>query len=598
MPGVREKVRMCNRCEHEYTNQLTEINETGKKTSLDLAGRCHPKLSRLGVKPGKPFPTWRSYFRTFSSPSRPAVGRITVQVVEGMAFPAADANGKADPYCRVEISGYSRVPEKPSVVAEWKEESRYSMETTYVSATLCPVWRGAVMTLPIIRSSDAVLRLSVFDYDAIGSHTLLGTCEIPIEDLPLSPSDLKGPFLVDNWYEMTLHGEVKSAYGRRRVEPSRPVNVTELGAGVRNSMTGLNSAKELVSFASNALSEPIVLLSKLTGANLKQTRLPTKKATQKNSVRPKIRVKIKLCLNPIADVLSHTFLPPTAPLPRDKFDLQSLIRYGVKLEKLVDPHIQFVVSFVNSCRWVEVNPDNGRITIKASRDDVKRYLKWLSIYIIHVLLGFRICSILLHCYLFRFLMNVKIKTMSQDAAAVARPSTIVHSASSLTSSPSDDDSSFLPVSRESSFAEGPAPPDVGVPNPASAEPQLNQVLNWIAKKFGSKAAENVQNSLRLYIDLVEEFHSIYDGTDLEKTNACLFSLVISSYLIYTLNPTTIVLLYTCMLLFVVSPLFPRTLRIMNGAVKGVKTFTNRKRLLELYTNLYEDVDVDVDKDDE
>jgi hypothetical protein len=200
----------------QYTNQLTEINETGKKTSLDLAGRCHPNLSKLGVKPGKPFPSWRSYLSAFSSPARPAVGRITVQVVEGMALPSADANGKADPYCRVEVTGYSRVPEKPSVVAEWRKEARYTMETTYVSATLCPVWRGAVMTLPITRSSDAILRLEVLDYDAIGAHTLLGTCEIPIEDLPLAENDLKGPFLVDNWYEMTLPGEVKTGYGNRR----------------------------------------------------------------------------------------------------------------------------------------------------------------------------------------------------------------------------------------------------------------------------------------------------------------------------------------------------------------------------------------------
>jgi hypothetical protein len=296
---------------------------------------------------------------------------------------------------------------QPSVVAEWKKESRYAMETTYVSATLCPVWRGAVMTLPITRSADAVLRLEVLDYDAIGSHTLLGTCEIPIEDLPLAEPDLKGPFLVDNWYEMTLPDQVKTGYGRRRVSPSTPVDVEGMGKGRTKRAVGLNSAKELAVFAGNAISEPIFFLSKLTGANLKSTRLPTKKAAERKSIKPKIRLKIKLCLNPVADVLSHTFLPPTAPIPRDKFDLQSLIRYGVKLEKLVDPHIKFMVSFVNSCRWVEVDPDNGRISIRATPEDVKTYIKWLAIYLAHVLLGFKFCSILLHCYLFRFLVKVR-----------------------------------------------------------------------------------------------------------------------------------------------------------------------------------------------
>jgi len=119
-----------------------------------------------------------------------------------MSLPPADANGKADPYCRVTVTGYSRVPEKPTVSAEWVGSSRFSMDTTYVSATLCPVWRGAVFTLPVVRSEGCVVRFEVFDYDAIGSHTMLGILEVPMEDLPLAEEDLMGRGEVDNWYEM------------------------------------------------------------------------------------------------------------------------------------------------------------------------------------------------------------------------------------------------------------------------------------------------------------------------------------------------------------------------------------------------------------
>ena len=106
------------RCEHDWTNQLAETVVSGGKTAVEKAGKCHPQLSKLKVKPGRKLP---SAVKILSAPSklRPAIGRITIQLVEAMALPPAHANGKADPYCRVSITGYSRLPEKPSVEAEW-----------------------------------------------------------------------------------------------------------------------------------------------------------------------------------------------------------------------------------------------------------------------------------------------------------------------------------------------------------------------------------------------------------------------------------------------------------------------------------------------
>jgi len=73
------KVRICNRCEHEYTEQLKTLNETGRKTTEDMAGKCHGRVSALRVKPGRVFPGFREYFR--GGDKRPGIGRVTVQVV-------------------------------------------------------------------------------------------------------------------------------------------------------------------------------------------------------------------------------------------------------------------------------------------------------------------------------------------------------------------------------------------------------------------------------------------------------------------------------------------------------------------------------------
>lgn len=382
-----------------------------------------------------------------------------------------------------------------------------------------------------------------------------------------------------------MPGEVKDGYGVRKVDRGVPYNMNDVnGGGVKSKGMGINSAKQLLNFTGNALSEPIVFLSKLTGSNLKPIRIPTSKnASVKKVTRPKIRVKIKLCLNPYADVLSHSWMPPTEPPPRDKFDLQSLIRYGVKLEKLVDPHIKFMVNFVNSCRWVEVDSDTGKILVKAERDDALRFCKWLAVYFLHVLVGFRVCFILLHCYLFRFLVKVKVHGATSDLTHVELASL------------DREGTDFPPLSRASSFAvasedgvEGSEAQGKGKSSKGQegggtgSEPQLNHLINWIAKKFGNKALDTVQNSLRNYIDLVNEFHSIYDGTDLDKTNGCLLALIVSAYLVYRLSATQCVVLYSLGLLFVVSPMFPRTLRIVNGVGKGVGCYANRKRLKRLY----------------
>ena len=79
------------------------------------------------------------------------------------------------------------------------------------------------MTLPLIRTCGAVIRIQVLNYDSIGAHTLLGWCEIPVSSLPSSPPDKDVPYLIDNWYELEMPRTVKYGFGKRRVKPAVPM---------------------------------------------------------------------------------------------------------------------------------------------------------------------------------------------------------------------------------------------------------------------------------------------------------------------------------------------------------------------------------------
>ena len=86
-------------------------------------------------------PHWRHYL-TSNAGKRPAIGRITVEIIEAMALPIVDmANGKADPYVKATITGYDR--DMRWTLREWLSSKRFSLHSNYCTATLSPQWRGA-----------------------------------------------------------------------------------------------------------------------------------------------------------------------------------------------------------------------------------------------------------------------------------------------------------------------------------------------------------------------------------------------------------------------------------------------------------------------
>ena len=71
-------------------------------------------------------PRWNT-FLTRNIDERPAVGRITVEVLEAIALPcSADMlHGKVDPYVRATITGYDR--DMSWTLREWMPQKEHSL---------------------------------------------------------------------------------------------------------------------------------------------------------------------------------------------------------------------------------------------------------------------------------------------------------------------------------------------------------------------------------------------------------------------------------------------------------------------------------------
>ena len=117
--------------------------------------------------------------------------------MQALALPCADeVTGKSDPYVRATLTGYGYT--RDIFIKEWKAQSRYSLDSSFCSGTLSPVWRGTglkggeVLTLPVISTAGAILRLEILHYDVFTngfgrSHAndrVLGIVEIPLSDFP------------------------------------------------------------------------------------------------------------------------------------------------------------------------------------------------------------------------------------------------------------------------------------------------------------------------------------------------------------------------------------------------------------------------------
>ena len=132
-------------------NLHRRISGIGQSSNAVLPGKVHNDCGRLGVGVIGKLPHWKNYI-AWDRDRRPAVGRITIELLEALALPSIDVNGKSDPYVRATITGYDK--DMRWNLKEWS--TTFSLSTTYRLGTLAPVWRGSgrkggeLLTLPVI----------------------------------------------------------------------------------------------------------------------------------------------------------------------------------------------------------------------------------------------------------------------------------------------------------------------------------------------------------------------------------------------------------------------------------------------------------------
>eukprot|EP00762_Andalucia_godoyi_P005423 ANDGO_08455.mRNA.1 Arrestin domain-containing protein C len=155
---------------------------------------------------------------------------VTIGLLEGRNFPAADANGLSDPVCEVSIRGRDPSATKKSQV---------------VKKTLNPKWHegfqyGGVAELD-------VLVIKVFDWERVGKNELLGICNVSFEQMVRSYySESKS-----EWFPLSapaLHGDVLLSFDISPVPPAPLARET-----VATSMTAsLDSADPAVAYVKAA----------------------------------------------------------------------------------------------------------------------------------------------------------------------------------------------------------------------------------------------------------------------------------------------------------------------------------------------------------
>lgn len=92
-------------------------------------------------------------------------GNLTVTLVSASGLKAADRGGTSDPYCVFSIN----------------KEKVYKSQT--YKKQLAPVFKNESFTAPVVARNKAVFDVKIYDWDQIGSNTLLAEGPIPIANL-------------------------------------------------------------------------------------------------------------------------------------------------------------------------------------------------------------------------------------------------------------------------------------------------------------------------------------------------------------------------------------------------------------------------------
>ncbi|EPE09723.1 c2 domain-containing protein [Ophiostoma piceae UAMH 11346] len=103
------------------------------------------------------------------------MGNLRVDVLDGENLPAADSNGKSDPYCKFELNGTE------------------VFKTKVQKKTLNPAW-NEFFEIPVPSRIGAKFNLNVYDYDFAGQPDFLGGSEINLAQIePFKAAEMKLP---------------------------------------------------------------------------------------------------------------------------------------------------------------------------------------------------------------------------------------------------------------------------------------------------------------------------------------------------------------------------------------------------------------------
>jgi len=604
-----EQTRYCNSCNSlMLLKQKVSEKRTHCDDSSSLPGLVHESCGKLGVGVSGKLPHWRNFI-TLSSNQRPAVGRLTVEIVQALALQPVDLNGKSDPYVHATVTGYDNDNEWN--LQEWLLDKRLHLSSSCCSATLSPVWRGPggkggeLLTLPVVSTCGAVLRLEVRHFDTLASaknHPVLGVVQIPLCDIPnanLRRADSwktkKGyDGFIDRWYQLEQSYELD--------KDSKILNIV-LAEPIENPLSPKkNSGKETVRGKSDPMKKVVESLDEIGKLTQRLCSTPVewmalslgmdvpRHATFFDDRCPKIHVRLKLNSSEAGDLMSHCWDPPVRKFPeKPAFDPDVLLNHIIVIGKHFSPYhkgFEFCDALI---KWQH-----------PTSVCVKSYL----ILIIHIYL-IRWLLVLLHLYLVIFLavrlrrikaskaLNCTNKSRTDSQQKITTDENTDISKNSLNDSVHDGHTlGSGSVSKDQAQVDTPSKNDIlDDDKDADETARLNKAIYWLAKRWGdNRGLETLQFKMGVLSKDIANINSVWDGSNRLHTEVAIWAVIISFFLQLYVNLRLYWILVITVWYFGSSPQFHRFARIIIGFNLGITKIIRRRALHQVEANLSTEID--------
>eukprot|EP00978_Attheya_sp_CCMP212_P001280 scaffold2658_cov53-Attheya_sp.AAC.1 len=629
-----DETRYCNSC---FTAMLRKQSRAlGHRSaahrrlpSSTLLGRVHPECRHLGVGVKGKLPHWKNYV-TFNVEDRPAVGRITVELLQALALPTIDLTARADPYVRATITGYDR--DKRWNLVEWTSSKQFSLCSGYCMSTLSPVWRGPglrggeLLTLPVLSTAGAILRLEILHYDMMtnskGKDRVLAVVEIPLsdvpnanlrgsgpvhKDMPRSTKKLRYDGYCDRWYRLQAPPDCNDSPAILAKPIEDPMQPSENCSKEDGKNTGLKSLEEIGKRLQDACVAPIEWIGNTLNIDMPQRRPDS--ACENHRSRSAIHVRIKLNASEVGDMLSHTWFPPVQPIPdTPPFDPQTLLTNIMIVGKQVEPYHK-MWKFIEDCIKWSHPPE---VCVKSYLVlAVHLYYLQYFLYYLHVYLVIFFC-----CQLKKMVAK---KTANPDYVhADSSNSTSANlnldEASSYDSefdndfywddggksdktgdgavlaSPSLEDLNQAQSRQNSTSSQSACEPGNSLKGAQVQKPKiqeedgarLGKAVHWLAKKLGdNRGLDLIQLHLGFFHRDIKNFNSLWDGSSIVKTCVSILVLCLTFILHLYWSHRFLWITGIAVWYFGISPYAKLFARAQLGGWRGLAKILRRRHLHEV-----------------